>query len=66
MYLFDLYTVSTNLAGIGGMSIPCGFSSAGAADRPALAGPAVSKKSDCCAARTCFSRRPIGTRGDRT
>jgi aspartyl-tRNA(Asn)/glutamyl-tRNA(Gln) amidotransferase subunit A len=29
MYLFDLYTVSTNLAGIGGMSIPCGFSSSG-------------------------------------
>jgi len=29
MYLFDLYTVSTNLAGIAGMSIPCGLSSAG-------------------------------------
>jgi len=29
MYLFDLYTVSVNLAGISGMSIPCGFSSAG-------------------------------------
>lgn len=29
MYLFDLYTVSTNLAGIGGISIPCGFSSDG-------------------------------------
>ncbi len=29
MYLFDLYTVSTNLAGIAGMSIPCGFSSTG-------------------------------------
>jgi aspartyl-tRNA(Asn)/glutamyl-tRNA(Gln) amidotransferase subunit A len=29
MYLFDLYTASTNLAGIGGISIPCGFSSAG-------------------------------------
>jgi len=29
MYLFDLYTVSTNLAGIAGMSIPCGFSVAG-------------------------------------
>ncbi|NUQ63170.1 MAG: Asp-tRNA(Asn)/Glu-tRNA(Gln) amidotransferase subunit GatA [Pirellulales bacterium] len=29
MYLFDLYTVSTNLAGIGGISIPCGLSSAG-------------------------------------
>ena len=29
MYLFDLYTVSTNLAGIGALSIPCGFSSGG-------------------------------------
>ena len=29
MYLFDLYTVSTNLAGIAALSIPCGFSSAG-------------------------------------
>ncbi len=29
MYLFDLYTVSTNLAGIGGISIPCGLSSGG-------------------------------------
>ncbi len=26
MYLFDLYTVGTNLAGIPGISIPCGFS----------------------------------------
>jgi len=29
MYLFDLYTASTNLAGIAGISIPCGFSSGG-------------------------------------
>ena len=29
MYLEDLYTVTANLAGIGGMSIPCGFTSAG-------------------------------------
>jgi len=29
MYLVDLYTVSANLAGIGGISIPCGFSSTG-------------------------------------
>ena len=28
MYLEDLYTVSTNLAGIGGISIPCGFTRA--------------------------------------
>jgi len=29
MYLLDLYTVSTNLTGIAGISIPCGFSSDG-------------------------------------
>jgi aspartyl-tRNA(Asn)/glutamyl-tRNA(Gln) amidotransferase subunit A len=29
MYLFDLYTVSTNLAGIAATSIPCGLSSSG-------------------------------------
>src|SRR6185437_16921502 len=29
MYLLDLYTVSANLAGIGGISFPCGFSTAG-------------------------------------
>jgi aspartyl-tRNA(Asn)/glutamyl-tRNA(Gln) amidotransferase subunit A len=29
MYLVDLYTVSANLAGVGGISIPCGFSQSG-------------------------------------
>ena len=29
MYLVDLYTVSANLAGIGGIAFPCGFSQAG-------------------------------------
>jgi aspartyl-tRNA(Asn)/glutamyl-tRNA(Gln) amidotransferase subunit A len=29
MYLEDLYTVTMNLAGIGGMSIPCGFTKSG-------------------------------------
>lgn len=29
MYLFDLYTVSANLAGLPGISVPCGFSSSG-------------------------------------
>jgi aspartyl-tRNA(Asn)/glutamyl-tRNA(Gln) amidotransferase subunit A len=29
MYLVDLYTVSANLAGVGGMSIPCGFGAGG-------------------------------------
>ena len=44
MYLFDLYTVSTNLAGIAAMSIPCGFSSTGLADRPAPAIAAVPRR----------------------
>ena len=29
MYLSDNYTLSANLAGIPGLSIPCGFTSAG-------------------------------------
>ena len=29
MYLFDLYTVSANLAGVPAISVPCGFSSTG-------------------------------------
>jgi aspartyl-tRNA(Asn)/glutamyl-tRNA(Gln) amidotransferase subunit A len=31
MYLVDLYTVSANLAGVGGIAFPCGF---GAGDLP--------------------------------
>jgi aspartyl-tRNA(Asn)/glutamyl-tRNA(Gln) amidotransferase subunit A len=29
MYLMDLYTVAANLAGIGGIALPCGISSSG-------------------------------------
>jgi aspartyl-tRNA(Asn)/glutamyl-tRNA(Gln) amidotransferase subunit A len=29
MYLSDIFTLSANLAGVPGMSIPCGFSSGG-------------------------------------
>ena len=29
MYLADVFTVSANLAGLPGMSLPCGFSEAG-------------------------------------
>ena len=29
MYLSDIYTISCNLAGIAGMSIPCGFTKSG-------------------------------------
>jgi aspartyl-tRNA(Asn)/glutamyl-tRNA(Gln) amidotransferase subunit A len=43
MYLVDMYTVGTNLAGIGGISFPCGFT---VADLPIgfqLQGPALSE-----------------------
>ena len=29
MYLSDIFTISANLAGIPGMSVPCGFSNEG-------------------------------------
>ncbi|MBP9713192.1 MAG: Asp-tRNA(Asn)/Glu-tRNA(Gln) amidotransferase subunit GatA [Sterolibacterium sp.] len=34
MYLSDIYTISTNLAGLPGMSLPCGFAAAGDHDQP--------------------------------
>ena len=41
MYLSDVYTVACNLAGIPGLSIPCGFTQRGSADRPATSRPAL-------------------------
>jgi aspartyl-tRNA(Asn)/glutamyl-tRNA(Gln) amidotransferase subunit A len=29
MYLSDIYTISTNLAGLPGISVPCGFTQSG-------------------------------------
>ena len=29
MYLSDIFTISCNLAGVGGISVPCGFSTGG-------------------------------------
>ena len=62
MYLFDLYTVSTNLAGIGGDVDPLRLQFFRPADRPALAIPAVRGRASASRRRTCFSRRPTGTR----
>jgi aspartyl-tRNA(Asn)/glutamyl-tRNA(Gln) amidotransferase subunit A len=39
MYLSDVYTVSCNLAGLPGMSIPCGFTKAGLPIGLQLLGP---------------------------
>ncbi|MFI4876947.1 MAG: Asp-tRNA(Asn)/Glu-tRNA(Gln) amidotransferase subunit GatA [Blastopirellula sp. JB062] len=43
MYLGDLYTVSANLAGIGGISIPCGFSKSGLPIGLQLQGPPLAE-----------------------
>jgi len=39
MYLVDLYTVSANLAGVGGISVPCGMSQSGLPIGLQLQGP---------------------------
>ena len=44
MYLVDLYTVSANLAGIGGISHPLRLQPSGPADRPATASAAVRRR----------------------
>ena len=63
MYLFDLYTVSTNLAGIGGDVDPLRLQFRRAADRPAPAGPALRGRAAAARRPACSSRPPIGTRG---
>lgn len=41
MYLSDIYTVSVNLAGLPGISVPCGFDGAGLPIGAQLIGPAL-------------------------
>jgi aspartyl-tRNA(Asn)/glutamyl-tRNA(Gln) amidotransferase subunit A len=43
MYLVDLYTVATNLAGVGGISFPCGFTKGGLPVGFQLQGPALAE-----------------------
>jgi aspartyl-tRNA(Asn)/glutamyl-tRNA(Gln) amidotransferase subunit A len=44
MYLVDLYTVSANLAGIGGIAFPCGFSQSGLPIGLQLQGPPLEEE----------------------
>jgi aspartyl-tRNA(Asn)/glutamyl-tRNA(Gln) amidotransferase subunit A len=44
MYLSDIYTISANLAGIPGLSMPCGFSRSGLPIGMQLQGPAFSEE----------------------
>ena len=41
MYLSDIYTITANLAGIPGLSIPCGLTKSNLPDRPAAPGPGL-------------------------
>ena len=51
MYLSDIYTITTNLAGIPGLSMPCGLSSEGLPIGLQLVGPAMSETALLQAAR---------------
>jgi aspartyl-tRNA(Asn)/glutamyl-tRNA(Gln) amidotransferase subunit A len=51
MYLSDIYTITTNLAGIPGLSMPCGLSSEGLPIGMQLVGPAMSETALMQAAR---------------
>jgi len=44
MYLADIYTISVNLAGLPGLSLPCGLSRAGLPIGMQLIGPALSEE----------------------
>jgi len=67
MYLVDLYTVTTNLAGVGGISFPCGFTRSGLPigfqlQAPPLAEPLLLRAADRFQRLTDWhSRRPTIT-----
>ncbi len=50
MYLSDIYTVSVNLAGLPGISVPCGFDKSGMPIGAQLIGPALGEKKVLAAA----------------
>lgn len=59
MYLSDIYTASANLAGIPGISIPCGLSSEGLPIGVQLLGPAWSESKLLCLANRFESEFPL-------
>ena len=66
MYLSDIYTISCNLAGIAGVSIPCGFTASGLPIGLQLQAPAMAEETLLRAARMhekatdWHTRRPSG------
>jgi aspartyl-tRNA(Asn)/glutamyl-tRNA(Gln) amidotransferase subunit B len=61
MYLNDIYTIGANLAGLPGISIPCGFAQA-SFPSACIWWARISAKSRYCVPRTSTSCRPTGTR----
>jgi len=69
MYLVDLYTVGTNLAGVGGISFPCGFTKSGLPigfqlQAPPLAEPLLLQAADRFQRLTDWHRRRPKTMGE--
>ncbi len=64
MYLVDLYTVSANLAGVGGISIPAAFSKSGLPIGLQLQAPPLEEDKLLRAAHM-FKRSQTGTHVDR-
>ena len=61
MYLADIFTLPAILAGLPGMSIPCGFGAARPAGRPAADRQLLRRGAAAATPRTASSRRPTGT-----
>lgn len=72
MYLSDIYTVSVNLAGLPGLSMPCGFDDKGLPIGAQLIGPALGDGKVLNAAHAFqldteyHKQTPVGKGGDRS
>ena len=62
MYLNDIYTVTANLAGVPGLSVPCGLSAEGLPIGMQLLGPSWSEADLLCLAHAYQSARPVSER----
>src|SRR5204863_10189698 len=62
MYLNDIYTVTANLAGVPGISVPCGLSSAGLPIGMQLLGPNWSEANLLRMAHAYQAANPISAR----
>lgn len=64
MYLADVFTISTNLAGNGAISLPCGFTKSNLPIGLQLIGPRFGEEK-CCKRRMRMSRHTISGNGCR-